>query len=234
MLSSSCEFNHNASNRRFLKATSIDCTFVLETLGGRTSVLDGLWLTDTSACYNHLVSSTGISICHSSSCEFDGYIGMLSGMANKNVVISHPLLNEGNCIREYSTISQFDTLLWNHLNFHSKLGLIVEYSRMKFPSFSSGCEITTFLVRYMDAITILWFRQTHRHATNILCVGETHHHLVSSTYTSTCYHHLLSSTDTSACYHHLVRSTDISACYHHLVTPKSWVGQTHHHAIIIL
>jgi hypothetical protein len=33
-----------------------------------------------------------------------------------------------------------------------RIGLIVEYSRMDFPSLSSGCEIAQFFVRYMDLI----------------------------------------------------------------------------------
>ena len=62
-----------------------------------------------------------------------------------------------------------------------------EYSRIKFPSLSSGCEIAHFFVRYMD-----------------------------STETLSCYHCLVSLTDTSACYYQLVSSTDTSSCYHHL------------------
>jgi hypothetical protein len=35
-----------------------------------------------------------------------------------------------------------------------RIGLIVEYSRMKVPSLSRGCEIAQFFVRYMDGMSM--------------------------------------------------------------------------------
>jgi hypothetical protein len=42
-----------------------------------------------------------------------------------------------------------------------RIGLIVEYSRMKVPSLSSGCEIAQFFVRYMGRRQLVpFFRQS--------------------------------------------------------------------------
>jgi hypothetical protein len=67
----------------------------------------------------------------------------------KNCAISHPLLNEGAFIREYSTIRLLFNRHWNDLKDMCPIDLIVEYSRMNVPSLSSGCEIAQFFVRYM-------------------------------------------------------------------------------------
>ncbi len=67
----------------------------------------------------------------------------------KNCAISHPLLNEWSCIREYSTIRLLSNRHWNDLKEMYSIGLNFEYSRMKLHSLSSGCEIAQFFVRYM-------------------------------------------------------------------------------------
>jgi hypothetical protein len=77
--------------------------------------------TDTSACYQHLVSWTYTSACYhlvsqvvtlklSSTCTSPRY------GEQKNGAISHPLLNEGTCIREYSKSGQFYTLILIHFS----------------------------------------------------------------------------------------------------------------------
>jgi len=62
----------------------------------------------------------------------------------KNCAISHPLLNEGTCIREYSTIRPIRHISFKSFQCLLSSILIVEYSRMHFPSLSSGCEIAQF------------------------------------------------------------------------------------------
>ena len=84
----------------------------------------------------------------SSSCEFDRH----RYGEQKNCAISHPLLNEGSCIREYSTIRLLSNRHRNDLKEMYSIGLNFEYSRMNVPSLSSGCEIAQFFVRYMDII----------------------------------------------------------------------------------
>jgi hypothetical protein len=63
----------------------------------------------------------------------------------KNCAISHPLLNEGTFIREYSTIRPIRHISFKSFQCLLSSSLIVEYSRMHFPSLSSGCEIAQFL-----------------------------------------------------------------------------------------
>jgi hypothetical protein len=73
------------------------------------SIIDRHIESMTSTCY-HLVSSNLSTVLFDrhidvpSSCEFDRHIDMLSHVAKKNCAISQPLLNEGTCMREYSTI----------------------------------------------------------------------------------------------------------------------------------
>ncbi len=97
----------------------------------------------------------------SSSCEFDRHIGQLSSsceferhagilrvrpthrhaihhLVNSSTVwrtkicaISHPLLNEGTCIREYS-IRLLSNIHWNDLKEMYSIGLKFEYSRITF------------------------------------------------------------------------------------------------------
>jgi len=99
----------------------------------------------------------------------------------KNCAISHPLLNEGAFIREYSKIRLLFNRHWNDLKEMCSICLIVEYSRMNVLSLSSGCEIAQFFVRYMKirhAIIILWVWQAHRNAIIILWVRQTHRHAI--------------------------------------------------------
>jgi hypothetical protein len=66
----------------------------------------------------------------------------------KNGGISHPLLNEGSCIREHSAIRLISNRHWNDLKEMCPIDPI-EYSRMHAPSLSRGCEIAPFFVRYI-------------------------------------------------------------------------------------
>jgi hypothetical protein len=61
-------------------------------------------------------------------------------VANKKA-ISHPLLNEGTFIREYSKFRPIEYISFKSFQCLLESSLIVEYSRMKVPSLSSGCEI---------------------------------------------------------------------------------------------
>jgi hypothetical protein len=107
--------------------------------------------TDTSTCYHHLVSWIGTSACYlhlvtltlSSTCTSQLKQGP-AGMAKENGAISHPLLNEGACIRAYSAVRPSYSGHSNDLQEMCRIGLIVEYSRMQVPSLSSGCEIAPF------------------------------------------------------------------------------------------
>jgi hypothetical protein len=74
---------------------------------------------------------------------------ILAVWRTKNCAISHPLLNEGSCIREYSTIRLLSNRHLNDLKEMYSIGLNFEYSRMQLHSLSSGCEIAQFFVRYM-------------------------------------------------------------------------------------
>ncbi len=62
--------------------------------------------------------------------------------------ISHPLLNEGKYIREYSKIRPIEYILFKSFQCPLESRLIVEYSRMHVPSLSSGCEMAPFFVRH--------------------------------------------------------------------------------------
>ena len=69
----------------------------------------------------------------------------------KTCAISHPRLNEGNFIREYSVRPRSNGH-WNDLKEMCHIGLTFEYSRMKVTSLlslSRGCEIAQVFVRYM-------------------------------------------------------------------------------------
>jgi hypothetical protein len=73
-----------------------------------------------------------------------------------NCAISHPRLNEGTCIREYSTIRP----VWYFFKSCRRLLeriLIVEYSRMQVPSLSLGCEIAQFLFTTLFRIRRQWW-----------------------------------------------------------------------------
>jgi hypothetical protein len=90
-----------------------------------------------------------------------------------------------------------------------------EYSRIKFPSLSRGCESESEsnVPSLSSGCEIaLFFCSLHGSTDTLSC----YHCLVSLTDTSACYYQLVSSTDTSACYYQLVSSTDTSSCYHHL------------------
>ena len=53
-------------------------------------------------------------------------------------------------MREYSTIRPIRHISFKSFQCLLKSSLIVEYSRMKVPSLSSGCEIAQFFVRHTD------------------------------------------------------------------------------------
>ena len=78
---------------------------------------------------------------------------------------SHPLLNEGTCIREYSTIRPSYNGRLNDLKEMCSIGLNLEYSRMQVPSLSSGCDFARFLFA-------TWCR-THKMIA-CRCVSKTH------------------------------------------------------------
>jgi hypothetical protein len=75
--------------------------------------------------------------------------GQDAAWRTKNGAISHPLLNEGKCIREYSKFRPIEYFCFKSFPCLLEISLILEYSRMHFPSLSSGCEIAPFFVRYM-------------------------------------------------------------------------------------
>ncbi len=108
MLSSSCEFDRHIdilwvrqTHRHLVSSTdtSTSCEFDRHIDILRDRHIDIMWVRQT---HRHHVSSTDTS----TSCEFDRHIEILRvrhcHVANKNCAISHPLLNEGTCIREYS------------------------------------------------------------------------------------------------------------------------------------
>jgi len=67
---------------------------------------------------------------------------------------SHPRLNEGSCIREYSKFRPIEYISFKSFQCLLESSLIVEYSRMQLPSLSRGCEIAQFFVRHTD---LGWF-----------------------------------------------------------------------------
>jgi hypothetical protein len=70
-------------------------------------------------------------------------------MAHKKLRNFAPLLTDGAFIREYSTIRPIGHISFTSFQCLLKSSLIVEYSRMNVPSFSSGCEIAQFFVRHI-------------------------------------------------------------------------------------
>jgi hypothetical protein len=89
-------------------------------------------------CRTHMLMITCRCVCRS--CSW-----FCQRLANKNRAKSHPLLNEGTCIREYSTIRPSYNGRLNDLKEMCSIGLNFEYSRMRVPSLSSGCDFARFL-----------------------------------------------------------------------------------------
>ncbi len=94
-------------------------------------------------CRTHMLMITCRCVWQTLSVEVA--VDSVNGMANKNRAISHPLLNEGTCIREYSTIRLLSNRHRNDSKEMCSIGLNFEYSRIRIPSLSSRCEIARFL-----------------------------------------------------------------------------------------